>query len=67
MANETFKAGDVVQLKSGSPKMTIEYIYNDGRCFCSWYDSYTHTLHREISFQPASLMIVNDKSGVSFA
>ena len=37
---EQFKAGDVVQLKSGGPKMTIREIENwDGgpRAWCKWF------------------------------
>ena len=32
----SFKAGDVVVLKSGGPKMTILEIYDDGTCECGW-------------------------------
>ena len=47
MADEQLQAGDVVQLKSGGPKMVIEWINrknppnvfaNLGAC-CSWFDS----------------------------
>ncbi|WP_326525899.1 YodC family protein [Sphingomonas sp.] len=30
-------AGDIVQLKSGGPYMTVEWI-EDGVAFCSWFD-----------------------------
>jgi uncharacterized protein YodC (DUF2158 family) len=33
---DTFKAGDVVVLKSGGPKMTIEYVGTD-RADCRWF------------------------------
>jgi len=32
-----FKAGDVVQLKSGGPKMTIRWIEDD-EAYCEWFD-----------------------------
>jgi uncharacterized protein YodC (DUF2158 family) len=33
-----FKPGDVVQLKSGGPVMTIKFIDEDGDVFCEWFD-----------------------------
>lgn len=36
MANQ-FKVGDVVQLKSGGPKMTVSESYNDGTLGCVWF------------------------------
>lgn len=35
---ETFKPGDVVQLKSGGPAMTVEVVGEDGMIACSWMD-----------------------------
>ncbi|MCK9373995.1 MAG: DUF2158 domain-containing protein [Sulfuricurvum sp.] len=32
-----FKKGDVVELKSGSPKMTIKEIEESNECFCVWF------------------------------
>lgn len=32
-----FKKGDVVELKSGSPKMTIKDIEEGTECFCVWF------------------------------
>lgn len=35
---EEFKEGDVVELKSGGPKMTIKTIYDDdGSIHCQWF------------------------------
>ncbi len=39
------KNGDVVALKSGGPKMTIENI-NNGNVSCTWYDK-DNNLHRD--------------------
>ena len=32
-----FKVGDVVQLKSGGPLMTIAEVRGDEQCRCSWF------------------------------
>jgi uncharacterized protein YodC (DUF2158 family) len=43
-----FEAGDVVQLKSGGPKMTVELLTNeDGNVIvhCSWFEK--STLHQK--------------------
>ena len=33
-----FKVGDVVQLKSGGPKMTVTYVNpSEGKVFCDWF------------------------------
>jgi uncharacterized protein YodC (DUF2158 family) len=31
------KVGDVVQLKSGGPKMTVEKMFDDESCSCVWF------------------------------
>ena len=33
-----FKVGDVVYLKSGSPAMTVEDFFDDGRVQTIWFD-----------------------------
>ncbi|WP_311754780.1 YodC family protein [Proteus terrae] len=33
-----FNSGDVVRLKSGGPKMTVEGNSGTGDAICSWYD-----------------------------
>ena len=41
MSDQAIKIGDVVQLKSGGPKMTVVYVDNlegTDRCFCVWID-----------------------------
>jgi uncharacterized protein YodC (DUF2158 family) len=35
----SFKVGDVVKLKSGEPKMTIERIDSDESALCAWFDN----------------------------
>jgi uncharacterized protein YodC (DUF2158 family) len=34
---ENFKEGDVVQLKSGGPKMTVKTMHTDGDVYCQWF------------------------------
>lgn len=36
--NKELKIGDVVVLKSGSPKMTIKYINELKTTYCSWFN-----------------------------
>lgn len=41
---EPIKAGDVVQLKSGSPSMTVDSVLDDWgilSVLCSWFDGKT--------------------------
>jgi uncharacterized protein YodC (DUF2158 family) len=33
-----FKKGDVVTLKSGGPKMTVNRVEDDGKLWCIWFD-----------------------------
>lgn len=33
-----FKPGDVVQLKSGGPIMTVKFLDEDGDIYCEWFD-----------------------------
>jgi uncharacterized protein YodC (DUF2158 family) len=39
MSLEQFKVGDVVQLKSGGPRMTIMRVEDGGYYFCKWFDN----------------------------
>jgi len=32
-----FKEGDVVQLKSGGPKMTVERVHSESQYECQWF------------------------------
>ena len=38
MANEKLKTGDIVILKSGSQKMTVEGYTGNGHVICSYWD-----------------------------
>ena len=33
----SFKAGDIVQLKSGGPAMTVSKVGADGDVWCNWF------------------------------
>lgn len=35
--DEKFKVGDIVQLKSGGPKMTVEVELSSGAVRCQWF------------------------------
>ena len=35
-----FSIGDLVQLKSGGPVMTISHVSESGHCTCVWFHSY---------------------------
>jgi uncharacterized protein YodC (DUF2158 family) len=53
-----FKPGDVVMLKSGGPKMTVEYsgtdTYNRAAVWCDWFEG-----NKKVSntFPPTSLEV----------
>ncbi|HTG94865.1 MAG TPA: DUF2158 domain-containing protein [Pyrinomonadaceae bacterium] len=42
---EDFEIGDVVQLQSGSPKMTVHEVVSDGDVVCQWFES--NEVHKE--------------------
>jgi len=33
-----WKKGDLVELKSGGPPMTVNDIHNNGKLYCFWFD-----------------------------
>jgi uncharacterized protein YodC (DUF2158 family) len=37
MATKKYEPGDIVQLKSGSPKMTVKTLYADGDVQTQWF------------------------------
>ncbi|ASP40341.1 DUF2158 domain-containing protein [Bacterioplanes sanyensis] len=39
--SDSFKAGDLVQLKSGGPLMTVEAVVGNGQIACYWFDQAT--------------------------
>jgi uncharacterized protein YodC (DUF2158 family) len=41
MAQQTFQPGDIVQLKSGGPKMTVTVVDGDN-IYCMGYDANAH-------------------------
>lgn len=58
MADEQFKPGDVVQLKSGGPLMTIAHYASDFEQFwCEWFDGKKEKGHH---FSPAVLKKVSE-------
>ena len=50
---DNFQVGDVVQMKSGGPTMTISELVRDGRLFCQWFDK--DGALKTGYFQPAQL------------
>ena len=54
----TFKAGDIVQLKSGGPPMTV-YAMDEERVDCSWFDKNQDKAQAQ-RFQETSLKIVKE-------
>ncbi|WP_316398499.1 YodC family protein [Bradyrhizobium sp. 33ap4] len=58
---EEFKAGDVVQLKSGGPRMTVSQVgedqYGQRKVWCVWFEKtkkYEDTFEPEILMKPGS-------------
>jgi uncharacterized protein YodC (DUF2158 family) len=50
-----FRVGDVVQLNSGGPEMTISFILPTGKVFCVWFDG---SEKREETFPPEAIQLV---------
>ena len=42
---ENFEIGDVVQLRSGGPKMTVHGLVSDGDVVCQWFEG--NEVHEE--------------------
>lgn len=36
---EAFKAGDIVRLKSGGPKMTVKLVSTESTAHCFWFNT----------------------------
>jgi uncharacterized protein YodC (DUF2158 family) len=65
-----FKKGDIVRLKSGGPKMTVEDVVEDMggdlSVYCTWFDEQRQ--HQKGGFAPGSLEPIRHHSaGISFA
>lgn len=62
---QELKIGDVVQLKSGGPRMTIELIVDrDGTIYCVWFEK---TDKKKASFSKEMLnKIDQNNSGIYF-
>jgi uncharacterized protein YodC (DUF2158 family) len=63
MAEKQFSPGDIVELKSGSPKMTVSHYDEWGNVICSWYYYRTNELHRGESLQAAALKLSEQQTG----
>ena len=53
---EAFKIGDVVQLKSGGPIMTVSHLHDAGALECMWFDG---NQRRTATFKPDTLDTVD--------
>ena len=60
MANEDFKVGDVVQLKSGGPKMTVNRVDGD-EISCEWFEGRQEP-HGHVFKKEVLMKILNKKS-----
>lgn len=56
MSVAQFHPGDVVQLKSGGPRMTFTGLISDDRLFCMWFDK--TNVQRSAGFTRVSLVLV---------
>lgn len=51
-----FQVGDVVELKSGGPKMTVRMVGNNGLIYCVWFNIDGGSAHHaEHHFPPEAL------------
>jgi uncharacterized protein YodC (DUF2158 family) len=57
MSTQVFKPGDVVVLKSGSPKMTVAFVNSEGAVWVSWYDFNTNNLKEQVKLQADTLKL----------
>jgi len=56
--SDSFKDGDVVQLKSGGPLMTIKEPHDPGTFICEWFEG---AKKQQSVFKGTSLEKVDDK------
>jgi uncharacterized protein YodC (DUF2158 family) len=53
----TFKVGDIVQLKSGGPPMTISDLRKNGKVSCSWFADIYAVQHSQFSLDTLKLVV----------
>lgn len=58
MSDNQIKAGDVVMLKSGGPRMTVTWV-SDGKTYCQWFDGNDA---KGTNFQAVQLRAVPDEA-----
>ena len=58
---EDFEIGNVVQLRSGGPKMTVHSLVSDGDVVCQWFES--NEVHRENFPKEALKQVEQIKAG----
>lgn len=59
MTDQSFKPGDVVQLPTTGPHMTVEEV-DRGQCFCVWFEG--RTVRRD-NFPAACLRPAQERNG----
>lgn len=60
-----FQVGEVVQLKSGGPEMTVKMVeQRTGRLICDWWDE-SLSKFKTKDFEPAQLKHVDEDEGGS--
>lgn len=59
---DKFNVGDIVQLKSGGPKMTVEKIgaesYDRSQVYCTWFSG---SKHAQNDFNPDTLVMAPEE------
>lgn len=61
MAERKFKPGDVVELPSGSPEMTVSHYDDWGNVVCAWYNERTNEMHPGVVFNAGALRLCKEK------
>jgi len=65
MADKQFELGDVVQVKSGGPQMTVSHVEGDSELIeCTWFDKKQEPRFQE--FPASTLKIYTPPKPVSF-
>jgi uncharacterized protein YodC (DUF2158 family) len=60
---EDFEIGDVVQLRSGGPRMTVHSLVSDGDVVCQWFEG--SEVHEENFPKEALKKVEPDEGGGS--